>query len=221
MGVSQFLDKEDEALRNLLNGAVTVADSSSSARPVRVYYGLPDKEKVDINGTSGYPFITLDLVNMSPDPERTRSGPFFPDPDSTYAPEDWPVATALTSLYGELPPTPYNLDYQITTWARHPRHDRQILRTLLSGPLPYQFGQVSVVVDNSERRLVLVNVLKRDTLDSNGKRIYRNVFSVRMSAELAVWQVQLATQVTEVVVTGPTDTTDYSPVDFTVTPPTP
>jgi hypothetical protein len=179
-----WIVNEDEALKELLAGQ-TVSDDRNANRPVQVYYGLPDPEVRD----KMFPFISIDLVDLSIATERVMSGPYyhrFP-----YMPEGYDLPDNNQALSPvTLPPTPYNFDYQVTTWTRLPRHDRQLLGNLLGGPLPYQFGAVGVSVDGTTRRLDLTGFSKSDMLDENKKKIFRNVFSLRMSSELFYFQLQ-------------------------------
>lgn len=181
-----FIVSEDEALRNMLLG-MTVSDSKNPSRSVGVWFGQPDPE---IRAQS-FPFITIDLLDISEARERVMSGrgeAWYYEPEDLDENEGWDMWL----------PTPINLDYQITTFARQPRHDRQILGELLGRRLPLRFGSLPVVefstvenVDGEEvtvgqatvRRLDVLNVLKRDITES-GKRMFMNVFTVRVSSEI-------------------------------------
>lgn len=178
-----FIISEDEALRNSLLG-MTVSDSKNPNRSVGVWFGQPDPE---IRAQS-FPFITIDLIDITEARERVMSGvsnPWYFAPDGLDADEDW-------EMYY---PTPINLDYQITTFARQPRHDRQILSQLIGYRLPLRFGALNVVekveVDEDDnetvymttRRLDVMRVLKRDITEA-GKRMFMNVFTVRVSSEV-------------------------------------
>ena len=181
-----FIISEDEALRNMLLG-MTVSDSKNPTRPVGVWFGQPDPE---IRSQS-FPFITIDLLDISEARERVMSGksdPWYYTPADLEEDEGWDMFL----------PTPINLDYQVTTFARQPRHDRQILSQLLGNRLPLRFGSLPVVefttpemVQGQEvevgqatvRRLDVLNVLKRDITEA-GKRMFMNVFTVRISSEI-------------------------------------
>lgn len=181
-----FIIAEDEALRNMLVG-MTVSDSKSPTRPVGVWFGQPDPEI----RAQAFPFLTIDLIDISEARERVMAGrtdPWYYEPEDLQEDEGWDMFL----------PTPINLDYQITTFARQPRHDRQILAQLLGDRLPLRFGSLPVVqfstqetIDGEEvtvgqatmRRLDVLNVLKRDITES-GKRMFMNVFTVRVSSEI-------------------------------------
>lgn len=177
-----FIISEDEALRNMLMG-MTVSDNKNASRPVGVWFGQPDPE---IRAQS-FPFITVDLIDISEARERVMAGrvqPWYYEPSGLTNDQSWDM------FY----PTPINLDYQITTFARQPRHDRQILSQLLGLRLPLRFGSLDVVEyvtgtgtsavsQVTTRRLDTLNVVKRDLTEA-GKRLFMNVFTVRISSEI-------------------------------------
>jgi hypothetical protein len=80
-------------------------------------------------------------------------------------------------------PIPVNIDYQVTTYCRHPRHDRQLLSQILSERIPFRFGQLSLD-DGTLRRLELLELSKRDSLPEQAKRLFTNVFTIRVSSEI-------------------------------------
>lgn len=187
-----WLLSEDEALKKALAGLV-VSDRADADRKVPVYFGQPDLELRD----QTYPYVTIDLIDIEEARERVHRGVV----ELNYVPEGFPEPTAapvfdalgnLVSLATSLQvewPTPYDLTYQVTTWARHPRHDRQILLQILGDKIPHRFGQVvadagSTTHNSTVRRLDLLGVSKRDTLDGDRKKLFRNVLTVRMSSEL-------------------------------------
>lgn len=181
-----FLISEDEALRERLKG-MTVSDETNSSRPVGVWFGQPDPE---IRQQS-FPFITIDLIDVSEAKQRAMSAEqvspwyFKPTAFNPNTHDSW-------SMYM---PTPVDLDYQVTTFARQPRHDRQILDQLLGSRLPFRFGSLVVREkqtgtvngveqwDATVRRLDLLDIAKRDTVES-GKRMFMNAFTVRVSSEI-------------------------------------
>ena len=166
-----FIINEDAALKSLLSG-ITVADAGNPTRPVGVFYGQPDKEI----RAQAYPYITIDLVGIKEDTNRAHRG-YVP---MTYVPEGVDPETVYNVNY----PVPVDLLYQVSTWSRQPRHDRQIIASLF-GPnrLPFRFGQLLIPEDNTMRRLDMLGFSKRDTTE-NGKRLFNNVYNIRISAEL-------------------------------------
>jgi len=187
-----FIINEDEALKTLLQG-ITVSDGGNAARPVAVYYGQPDK---DLRQQS-YPYITLDLVGVREDTERAHRGVV----NLTYAPEGFtPNRNTDGSINQPVEfPIPVDLIYQVSTWSRQPRHDRQIMAKLFEpGRLPFRFGQLPVPQDGTNRRLDMLGFSKRDTTEG-GKRLFSNVYNIRISAELFTQQLLGVYQVTDVV----------------------
>jgi hypothetical protein len=182
-----FIIAEDEALKALLQG-VTVEDDKNANRAVGVWYGQPDLEVRD----QVFPYLTINLIDVSEATERVMSGAqvqpwYVPAPDLTYDGvdyDDWTVPY----------PVPVNLDYQITSFARHPRHDRMILAQVLGDRLPFRCGRLDVraittvtgddtVTDMTTRRLDMLGFTKRDTIEDD-KRLFMNVFTIRVSSEL-------------------------------------
>lgn len=170
-----FLLSEDAALRNLLRG-ITVTDQKSAqddtTREVGVWFGVPDQE---IRGQS-YPYITIDMIDIVRDTTREHRGVVSAD---YLKPLDWDEEVNFQTDY----PIPVNIDYQITTYARHPRHDREIVAQLMTTKLPIRFG-VLETDDNTVRRLDVLDVTKRDSVEG-GKRLFMNAITVRVSSEIA------------------------------------
>ena len=129
-----FLLDEDEALRNLLKD-MTVTDQKSvteagATRKVGVWFGQPDQEIRNQN----YPYITIDMIDLSEDIQRAMRGRVKP----SYLPNPTSQVQGV-SYDGEAHswdinyPIPVNIDYQITTYARQPRHDRDLGATPRGG----------------------------------------------------------------------------------------
>lgn len=177
-----FLLNEDRALKERLKG-LTVSDAKSSSRAVGVWYGQPD---VEIRAQS-YPYMTIDLVGIAEDFTRSMRGIVGELP---YTPEGLDLDVSYKNVEF---PIPVSIDYQITTYARNPQHDRQIIAGLLNGILPFRFAVLEVPEDGTLRRLDLLGYTKRDRNDEDGKRTYINVLSVRVSSELFPTQIEAAT----------------------------
>lgn len=169
-GESTFLFAEEGALRDWLKGCI-VSDGSSGNRPVGVWFGQPDPEI----RKQGYPYITIDLVGITEANERLMT---------RYGDLDLPgeVGTSQTEGKGDYP-TPIDLTYQISTWTRQPRHDRQVISQLMHRQLQFRFSQLSIVVDGTVRRLVVVGFAKRDTVEGD-KRLFRNIWTITLSSEI-------------------------------------
>jgi hypothetical protein len=170
-----FLLSEDKALRLWLQ-ELTVhdqkADGTDTPRQVGVWFGQPDQEL----RPQSYPYITIDMIDVQRDPAREMRGYVQPD---YLAPEGLDAETKGWEI--ELP-IPVNIDYQITTYARHPRHDRELLSQLLHSKLILRFGQLNIE-DGTNRRLEVMDVSKRDVTEQ-AKRLFVNAITVRVSSEI-------------------------------------
>lgn len=179
-----FLLGEDKALRELLQGMTVTdqkADGLDTPRSVGVWFGQPDQELRQ----QSYPYVTIDMIDINRDNSREMRGLVNPDylrPDNL----------AGDDFYTDIP-IPVNIDYQITTYARHPRHDRQLLAEVLYTKLPLRFGTLEVYTgkvdgDNhpitTMRRLDVIDVAKRDVTEQ-AKRLFVNAITVRISGEIA------------------------------------
>lgn len=216
-----FLLSEDEALRNLLKDMVVTDQKSVTEdgpqRKVGVWFGQPDQELRE----QKYPYITIDMIDISEAFERSMRGivkPAYlqdpttgPDNENDYDPEtqDWEIHM----------PIPVNIDYQITTYSRQPRHDRQILAQLLYTKIPLRFA-VLEPNDGTVRRLDVLDVSKRDITES-GKRLFVNAITVRVSSEIAPETYNKLYKALEINVTGTTGSPiigrgQFTPISFTI-----
>jgi len=215
-----FLLSEDEALRNLLKDMIVTDQKSVTGagpqRQVKVYFGQPDQEIRD----QTYPYITIDMIDIAEDFSRSMRGKVKPsyiqDPttigtDTTYNSEvhDWEINY----------PIPVNIDYQITAYSRQPRHDREILAQLLYTKIPLRFA-VLQTNDGTVRRLDVLDVSKRD-ITEQGKRLFVNAITVRVSSEIAPETFNKMYKVLQVTATGTTDNEQlgrgqFSPISYTI-----
>lgn len=172
-----FMLSEDKALRKLMEG-VTVhdqkADGGETPRQVGVWFGQPDQEL----RTQTYPYIIIDMIDIQRDMTREMRG-------KTSAAYLQPASLTLgtNEAFETDLPIPVNIDYQVTTYARHPRHDRELVATLLHTKLPLRFGTLETD-DGTIRRLDVLDVSKRDVVE-NAKRLFVNAITVRVSSEIA------------------------------------
>jgi len=170
-----FILSEDFALKEHLKG-MAVSDGNSSHRNVGVWFRQPDREITD----QTYPYCILDLIDISPARERMHSD----NPVHLfYRDSPVPLQEGEDILWDR--PTPVNLDYQVTAYARNPLHDRQITPQLLKR-LPMRGGLLNVVHDNGAvtgRRLDFLDLMKRDRIEDL-KRLFMTVITVRVSSEI-------------------------------------
>ena len=167
---------EDRAVRDLMKGVV-VSDHENNQRKVEVWFGHPDLELRE----QKYPYVTVDLLQVQEGQDRVQRGDLYiKDPPLWWglAPlQAWQVAYLLEM------PTPIDLDYQISTWARNPRHDRQMLFQLITGGRTMMRNGLLYTSDEKIRRVDFLGHIKRDTVEG-GKRLFNNVFRLRVSSEV-------------------------------------
>ena len=222
-----FLLDEDEALRNLLKDMVVTDQKSVTEegpqRKVGVWFGQPDQE---IRSQS-YPYITIDMIDLSEDIMRAHRGRVKPayitDPGTIGVDadqEDWDNSTHGWDINY---PVPVNIDYQITTYARQPRHDRQILAQLLYTKIPLRFATLDTgpnTVYGTTRRLDVLDIAKRD-ITEQGKRLFVNAITVRISSEIAPETYNKMYKALQLNVTGTTGSeqigrNQFTPISFNI-----
>jgi hypothetical protein len=214
-----FLLSEDEALRNLLKDMVVTdqkATGNGTPRKVGVWFGQPDQELRD----QAYPYITIDMIDVGEDTYRAMRGRVRPSylTDPTNMVEAAQGIQAVewdNDLHGWniSYPIPVRIDYQITTYARQPRHDRELLAQLLYKKIPLRFA-VLQPDDGTVRRLDVLDVSKRDVTES-GKRLFVNAITVRVSSEIAPETYNQLYKALEINVTGTTGSQVIGRGEFT------
>lgn len=207
-----FLIAEDTALKALLQG-MTVGDEKTASRPVKVWFGYPD---VEVRAQE-FPFVTIDLIDMIPANDRQTSGQLV---DNDYR---GTVAPISGKTYRYEVPVAFDLIYQITTYARHPRHDRAMMFQL-THKFPSKYGGLLVPnelgTETSRRHMFLDGFAKQDAVDgeTGNRRLLRNIYTVRVISELTPLDAgRRASRVEEVLVNLPelTDQTSNIPTGLT------
>lgn len=211
-----FLLAEDEALRDLLLGMTVTDQKQDASRNVGVWFGQPDQELRE----QKYPYITIDMIDIAEDFTRAMRGKVKP----AYIQNPPTMVQGVQGTQGvqfvqqvtyngtvhnwEIDyPIPVNIDYQITTYSRQPRHDRQILAQLLYTKIPLRFAVLLTgpnTVYGTHRRLDVLDVSKRD-VSENGKRLFVNAITVRISSEIARETFTKLYKVQNLSITGVTD----------------
>lgn len=170
-----FILAEDNALKSLLGG-IHVHDEKGGERGVQVWFANPDVE----SRQQSYPYLTIELMGVDWANYRQHSGMWYDSDNQGTTPEVDGV------VYTYEMPTTWDLTYQITSYARHPRHDRIIINHLLSNDFVAKRGFLPVYnelgTEIGYRHLVLESFAKRDTIE-DGRRLFRNVFTVTVSSE--------------------------------------
>lgn len=202
-----FIIAEDAALKAHL-ASMTVSDEKNASRAVQVWFGYPD---VEVRAQT-FPFVTIDLIDIVPANDRQQSGVMY-DIDNNGT-----SATAGDTMYSYDIPVAYDITYQITSYARHPRHDRALMFQLLN-KFPSKFGKLAVPnqlgTETGYRSMFLDGFVKRDAVESEtgNRRLLRNALSVRVVSEMSPTLVSALTTVNEVFVdTDPAPPSQYQTV---------
>lgn len=208
---NQFIIAEDLALKTYLGG-ITVSDDKEMSRPIKVWFGFPDVEVRD----QSFPYITIDLIDIVPGNVRQTSGYLV---DDDYQGTITPVEG---ESYSYTIPVAYDLVYQVTSYARHPRQDRYLLYQL-QNKFPSKYGYLTVPnelgTEHSIRSMFLDGFVKRDTVDgeTGNRRLLRNVFTVRVLSQMSP-QVAAAVAIKSVQEVNINTTTSYIPSGLTPVP---
>lgn len=179
-----FIISEEVALKAHLSG-MTVNDYAADqtvqgTRAVDVWFSIPDVEVRQMV----YPGVTIGLLDIRPAVGRQHAG-YYIDEDYMGTQE----ASKDVSYRYDIP-VAYDLIYQITTWSRHPRHDRALIQQMLV-KFPAKYGKLAVPTDNGVavgyRSMFLDEFVKLDYVEDN-RRTYKNSYTVRVVSELTVAQ---------------------------------
>jgi len=181
-----FIVAEDLAIKTLLAG-ITVSDDKNATRPVKTWFGYPDIEIRD----QAFPFITIDLIDIMPGNDRQTYG-ILTDDDYQGT-----ITPASGVSYQYVTPVAYDLVYQVTSYSRHPRHDRALMFQLLN-KFPSKYGYLTVPnelgTENSIRSMFLDGFVKRDAVtgETGDRRLLRNVLTVRVLSQMTPAQAATA-----------------------------
>lgn len=185
---------EDEALKAKLSNITVAAPREGDGRKrAKVWFGFPDQER-----ERSYPYITIDLIDLVFANDRAHSAQlntidYWPSEYATFA--EWAEANSVAynpttqwALAREF--HPYNIIYQVATHARTAQHDRELMATLIgTAYLPDRWGYLQVPADGSERHLIREGFSTADYIEpvaggGDGKRVFRKVYNVSVTAEI-------------------------------------
>ena len=195
-----FTLAEDAAIKQRLS-SLYVTDDRNTTRPVSVFFRYPDAEAEKV-----YPFVTLELVDISFSRSRQESmHQYYYTNDAgvsqsvknamstmTYFPSEYD-RSGLNTVVGESgfiksdEFIPVDLTYQVSTYCRSQRHDRQLSAAMLRYVFPFRRGFIEIPEDGTIRRCDILDWRSADLLDQETgykKRIFRKVITVQINAEL-------------------------------------
>jgi hypothetical protein len=122
------------------------------------------------------------------------------DPDSTPAPWSDTYDKRTSPYMVPDVPVPYNLDFNVTVVTRNYQQMFEIIAQLDEiDKIPARFGGLEVPEDGTVRTLDLLGGPDTSAIrDEDGKRILQSVYSVRVAAELSLYEVQQVERVVSV-----------------------
>ena len=217
---------ESRALKKKLQGIRATASNYPNGQDVPVTFVSPDMELRN----ASYPGIYISYANVERATDREVRGPTqltyappgvdetvqvpvdFEDKDNLST-EPWNnTFDRLTSPYW-VPdhPVPYNLDFNITVLTRNYEQMFEIIYQLQDiERIPTRFGGLEVPEDGTVRTLDLLGGPETGAIrDEDGKRLVQSLYSVRVAAELNLYQVQEIQRVMSVNLTFTSSTNTY------------
>jgi len=203
-----FTLAEDAALKKRLQ-SLYVSDDRDNQRAVQVFFRYPDAEAEKL-----YPFITLDLVDIAFARSRQLSEvnhyystvSEYSGDSLTYFPSEY-NASDMQELVGEADYlstdqfVAVDLTYQVSTYCRSQRHDRQLTAGLLRYVFPMRRGFIDIPEDGTTRRCDLLDWRTSDVLDQETgykKRVFRKVYTIQINSEIPQSDLAKLTKVTSV-----------------------
>ena len=189
-----FLLAEDEAIKLRFTGC-SVSDDRDGSRPVDVFFRYPESET-----ERKYPFITIELIDVLHATDRQHSDTLIYSGNAGGWSDNpaffnyWPSVSAsvtggsTTTFKTTMDFIPVDLLYQVSTYCRTALHDRQLTSRFLSHVVPFRYNSIHIQADNTARRFDLLDWTNADLLDQESgfrKRIFRKVYTLKMSSEIA------------------------------------
>ena len=206
-----FLLAEDAAVKARFSG-MTVTDDKNASRPVQVFFRYPEG---DTERT--YPFITIEMIDIVHALDRQHSEVRVYASTGTAASVQFTGATAMeywpsehhnfTQYSGNAPVVsandflPVDILYQVSTYTRSALHDRQLSSQMLHSRARLRYGFIDVPEDGTIRRFDLLDWVTADLLDPEAgyrKRIFRKVYTLKMSAEMTTSNLVSSKRVTTI-----------------------
>lgn len=204
-----FTLAEDAAIKNRLAN-LRVSDDRDADRRVQVFFRYPDGET-----EKHYPFITIELIDIAYASDRQHSETdYYFTQDAAFSAEQVTTGTSIDYYPSEYDPdgmadlagsdgyirmdqfVPVDLIYQISTYCRSQRHDRELTAYMLRHVFPFRRGYIHVPEDDTMRRLSILDWRTADLLDQEAgykKRVFRKVMTASVNAEIPqsnIYEVQ-------------------------------
>jgi hypothetical protein len=204
-----FTLAEDAAIKNRLAN-LRVSDDRDADRKVQVFFRYPDGET-----ERHYPFITIELIDIVYASDRQHSeADYYFTRDAALSAAQQTKGTGIDYFPSEYDEedlsnmagedgyirmdqfVPVDLIYQISTYCRSQRHDRELSAHMLRYVFPFRRGYIHVPEDDTMRRLSVLDWRTADLLDQEAgykKRVFRKVMTASVNAEIPqsnIYEVQ-------------------------------
>lgn len=183
--------EEDMGLKTLLTGLyVSDLNAPNETRPVPVWFHNPEREERRIT----YPNITINFTGERVAHEREHRGwvgigyrylqdvPFDIGPMQAPPSIEWPI--------------PMDFDYTVTASARVNQHISQISGHLALSKLHPRLAQMTCP-GGTVRRITILGVSRTNSIEAD-KRLFRQIYQVRISTEIEDVVLLLNTRVRQV-----------------------
>jgi hypothetical protein len=186
--------EEDMGLKTLLQG-VTVTDLNAAPgtpRPVPVWFHNPEREERRIT----YPNITINFLGERVAHEREHRGRV--QVYYRYL-QNIPLADNLDYPAMMEYPIPLDFDYTVTASARINQHISQMSYALVMNKLHPRFAQMECP-GGTVRRITVMGVSRTNSMEVD-KRLFRQVYQLRVSTEVEDPVSLLTTRVRHIALT--------------------
>lgn len=186
-----LFEDEDFALKQKLSGFTVTNYANGLPKNVGCFYGAPDFE---IQGNRAYPYFMINRLAMEFSEERAQQA------YEMFLYYDLEQATPPlgSTLVAQGAPMPWDLIYQISAFAMQPEDDWQ-LQSILWSLFPQMYGFLDMTAfDGTIRRADLVDSDRQTRMvnfSGATKRVYRSIFTIKVSAESFLFPVATVPQV--------------------------
>lgn len=193
MSPTPWIEEEETLLKTKLSDMVVHDQKAPTGRAVGVWFRFPEPELQEAH----YPFVTIDLLNISEALDRAQRGGQVRPTVNGYRPPDMTAGPAPGKTFVSEWPVAMNLTYQLTTWSRFNSQDREIVRQIWA-KFPGRYGSLGGNAAPYVRPFSaqLLSMVPGDRQDEFGKRQFRKIFTLQVFSELWVSDPKEVTEIT-------------------------
>lgn len=195
-----WIEEEEILFKAKLSGFTVTDAVDPSGKTVKVWFRYPQMEIQDAD----YPFLTIDLIGVSEALDRAQRGGQMRPTVTGYRPPDMATDPDTGKTFVTEWPMAMDLSYQVTTWARNQKHDRELIRQIWA-TFPGRYGSLGGNASPYVRPFSaqLLSMTPGDRIDEFGKRLFRKMFTLKIFSELWASEVKQITDVTSIDITMP------------------